>query len=196
MPRMSSVESANMMPNRYSPRVRPVATDSLRKRYGYRVLLDAGTPESLSRYFHYADVAIPADYDLKPRARDTAVVAVAQTNSRLIATHDTRMDEYVHQLQGGKKLHKCLNGLALLPSGLEKQKTRLESVARGVHPLRVRGIQISWYEVWNYNLFVNLRTPQWPLVEPLCSCGVEKFEKHYGGLITRAAQSDTGGRRR
>jgi hypothetical protein len=177
------------VPNRYSPRARPIVTESLRKRYGYRVLLDAGTPESLSRYFRYADVAIPADYELAPRAKDTAVVAVAQTNSRLIATHDTRMDEYVHRLQGGKKLHNCLNGLVLLPSGLEKQRTRLESIARRVRPLYFLGIQISWHEVWNYNLFVDLRTPQWPDVEPLCSCGVEKFEKHFRWLLRRAAQS-------
>lgn len=141
-----------LMPNRFARRKVVPESASLRKRWGYDVLLDAGTPPELGKFFRYADVAAPGDYDLKPRAKDPTVVAVAQTNARMIVTHDRRMDDYVQAMQAGKKLHRCLNGLVLLPSGLHLQTERLEAVAKGARPLWFRRVRIYWYEVWNYNL--------------------------------------------
>lgn len=167
------------MPARFSPRKKAPKSDSLRRRLGYNVLPDAGTPESIAKYFRYSDVTCPGDYELEPKAKDPTIVAVAQTNSRLIVTHDRKMHEYVRELQGGKKLHKCLNGSVLLPSGLQEQAQRLNAVSVGERPLSYMGIHIFWYEVWNYNLFVSLRASQWPSLESLCQCGSEAFVKHF-----------------
>lgn len=184
---MLTRRTVDPVPSRYSRNRTAPATNSLQKRYGYDVLLDAGTPEELARYFRYSNIATPAEYGLEPDAKDPTVVAVAETNNRLIVTHDTRMDRYVHQHQKGKKLHRCLRGLVLLPSGLDKQIPRLRSVAFREKPLIVEGVEVFWYDVWNYNLFVNLRPVQWPVVWPLCECGKEAFQKHFRQLIERAS---------
>lgn len=110
------------------------------------------------------------------------MVAVAQTNYKLIVTHDKRMDDYIKNHQRGKKLHRCLNGLVLLPSGYGKQEERLKSIARREAPLMLQDVEIFWYDVWQYNLFADLRDVHWPIVTTLCRCGVEQMAKDFKRL--------------
>jgi len=169
--------NAHDMPSRFAPRRKLRASDALRKRLGYDILFDAGTPEQLLRFFQYAGGAIPSAFGLSERAKDEAIVSVAQTNSRMIVTHDKRMDDYVRAHQAGRKLHRCLNGLVLLPSGYAKQQSRLQAVARRERVLEYETIEIFWFDAWAYNFFVDIRDASWPIVTPLCACGLEQFRR-------------------
>lgn len=120
------------------------------------MLLDAGTSTKLGPFFRYAGISVPQDFDLKPEARDTTIVAVAQTNSRMIVTHDRRMDDEVLQHQARRKLHRCLNGLVFLPNLFRDQVARLSLIQKGKVKLVFRDWIVYWFEVWNYNLYVDL----------------------------------------
>ena len=154
----------------------------MRKRRRYRAILDAGTSEKLAVFFRYGSTVTTLHEGLREDAPDSTVVAVAETNRQLLVTHDPRMDAYVRRHQANKKLHRCLSGLVLLPSGIVKQQARLDAVKKGTGKLLYRGVEVYWYDVAVYNLYVNLRSDAWPKVTKLCECGDETFVKHFRKL--------------
>ena len=168
------------VPSRFASKKKPLISNAYKERLGYDVLLDAGTPHELAEYFRYAAVFVPGDFKLRPNTKDPVIVARAEIDMLLLVTHDSAMDEYVHKHQAGKKMHKCLSGLVLLPSGVTKQKARLHAVVNGERKLKYKDVDLFWYDVWQYNFFVDLDCNSWPAMKPLCKCGDEAFEKHLG----------------
>ena len=106
--------------SRFARTPKSKVSDSFRRRLGYDVLFDAGTPDELATLFPYAAPASLADVGLRVNTKDETIVAVAHTNFKLIVTHDKRMDDYVRRHQRHKPLHRCLNGLDYRPVSISR----------------------------------------------------------------------------
>ena len=165
------------MPSRFASTKKPRVSNAYQRRFGYDLLLDAGTPHELAEFFPYGGCFVPANFGLRPNARDEKLVARAETDKLMLVSHDADMEQSVRTHQAGKKLHKCLSGLVRLPSGIEKQTARLSDVRSAKAKLIYEGVQLFWHDIWLYNLYVDLGTRDWPVVSELCECGAEQFAR-------------------
>ena len=104
-------------------------------------------------------VLTPTKFGLPDNASDAAIVETASVNECIIVTangNDFVREALRYISQSSRKSDGChdLNGLVILPSGLEVQRRLLRNAEKR---MRFDGLPVTWADVWTRSYCVRLK---------------------------------------